>query len=422
MSLVSVVIPAFNQAAFVRQAIDSVLAQSHDQVEAIVVNDGSTDGTASQLAAYAGEPRVRVIDQANAGLPAARNRGLAQARGEFVTFLDADDLLDPAFVERLIAPLLAEPSLAFAYADVQHVDVEGRPSGDYSVGASREVLSGDILPSLVIGGYFPPHAVLLRRSVIGDVGAFDEDLGGHADYELWLRIAASGRTACYVDDRLAIYRQHPTSMSRDTAHMRATRERALARVAARFPERVGRAMSALQSALVDAHESNQWMRKQWQPLLASLEAERGARRWSLLDSVAAATQTKGRPDQMSVWDVEIGGQSDRCLFLHPPAALEAALPGGTAGRLKMAVALHPRTWQESGAGACLFSVTVDGAASASALLDPVRREGDRRWVEVAMDLPATTAAERRLVVETQSVGSDRFVHALVRDVQLFDAA
>src|SRR4051812_44976402 len=95
VSLISFVIPAFNQGRFVGQAIDSVLRQSHRDVEVVVVDDGSTDDTPDVVATYAAQPKVRVIRQENTGLPITRNRGLAAARGSYLCFLDADDLVTP---------------------------------------------------------------------------------------------------------------------------------------------------------------------------------------------------------------------------------------------------------------------------------------------------------------------------------------
>ena len=227
MALISFVIPAFNMDGFVARAIDSALAQSHTPVEVIVVDDGSTDGTAAVLADYNERPNVTIIRQANAGLPAARNRGLASSRGDFVCFLDADDYLAPAFAAWLRAALGEDPKAGFAYSDVQRVDRFGELADGYSVAAARRTLNGDILESLLIGGYFTPNSVLVRRSVLDALGGFDLELGGHADYEMWLRIIVSGHRAAFVGERLAFYRMHAGSMSQDADHMRETRTLAL---------------------------------------------------------------------------------------------------------------------------------------------------------------------------------------------------
>src|SRR5262249_5718848 len=155
----------------------SALAQSHTPVEVIVVDDGSTDGTAAVLAEYKTRPNVTVIRQANAGLPAARNRGLASSRGEFVCFLDADDYLAPAFGARLSAALVDDPQAGFAYCDIQRVDRFGEIADAFSVAESRRTVNGDIFESLLVGGYFTPNSVLVRRSVLDALGGFDLHLG-----------------------------------------------------------------------------------------------------------------------------------------------------------------------------------------------------------------------------------------------------
>ena len=247
MALISFVIPAFNMDGFVARAIDSALAQTHTPVEVIVIDDGSTDDTPKALASYRERPNVTLIRQTNAGLSAARNRGLASSRGELVCFLDADDFLAPTFAAKLRAALGEDPKAGFAYSDVQRVDRFGERADDYSVATARRTVHGDIFDSLILGGYFTPNCVLVRRSVLDAVGPFDPELGGHADYEMWLRIVAAGYRAAFVSERLAYYRLHPGSMSQDVDHMRATRILALERVARRTPAVWPRPSSACRS-------------------------------------------------------------------------------------------------------------------------------------------------------------------------------
>jgi GT2 family glycosyltransferase len=415
MALISFVIPAFNQDAFLSRAIDSALAQSHTPVEVIVVDDGSTDGTATVLADYKERPNVTIIRQANAGLPAARNRGLASSRGEFVCFLDADDYLAPAFAARLRAPLVEDPRVGFAYSDVQRVDRLGEIADAFSVAESRRTLNGDILESLLIGGYFTPNSVLVRRAVLDALGGFDLELGGHADYEMWLRIIVSGHRAAFVGERLAFYRMHAGSMSQDTEHMRETRTLALDKTARRAPARLAAALSAVQEMAVDLHAANAWLNGQWNQALRKLEAPAADQSWSLLDHVSEARLTDGKPDRFAVWDVTMNGVARRAVFLHPTAALEMTIPTDAAGRLTTAVGIHPDAWVKREAGSCQFSVIVDGRVCASVVLDPARNEHDRRWVELAVDVPAT-GSHHTVVLETKWVGSHWFCWALYRDV------
>ncbi len=259
MPLISFIIPCYQQARYVRQAVASVLAQQAATVEAVVVDDGSTDDPVAHLGELVRDPRVKIIHQENRGLPAARNRGIAGSGGEHLAFLDADDWLDERFATELLPVLEADAGLGFAYCDLQRV-YEGPPPEDadpgYSVGGSRRRTSGDILPALLLGGYFSPNCVLVRRNAVAAVGGFDEALGGHADWDLWLRLAAEGHAAGYVDRRLAYYRIHGGSMSTDREHMRATRQAALRKLFEHYPGRCADAAAHLIQSLEETHRVN----------------------------------------------------------------------------------------------------------------------------------------------------------------------
>ncbi len=416
MSLVSIVIPAYNQERFIAQAIASALAQTHAWVEVIVVDDGSTDQTGEIAARFDDHASLTVVHQPNAGLPAARNRGLAEARGEFVCFLDSDDYLAPTYLERLLPALEADPSVAMAYCDVQMVDLDGEPAGDFSVAAARRIVTGDIFESLLIGGYFPPHTVLLRRAVLAEAGAFDLALGGHADYELWLRLSALGHRAHFVDARLASYRVYEGSMSRDVTHMRTSRVLALERIASLFPERMARGLSAVQELTADLHAANTWLQTQNAAFADDVRAET-EKMWTLLDAVNEVRQCEGSAEQFSLWDVPDGDGVVRCVFLHPPAGLHCLIPTGAAGRVTASVGLHPDVWDKVEGSGCLFSVTVDDAVTGSVVLDPTTRAGDRRWVSLALDVPAASGPSHTLILTTGVVGTGYSAWGLFKDVE-----
>lgn len=416
MALVSFVIPACNQDAFVSRAIDSALAQTHTPVEVIVIDDGSTDGTPTVLADYKARPNVTTIRQANGGVAAARNRGLASSRGEFVCFLDADDFLAPTFAGRLTAALVDHPGAGFAYCEIQRVDRFGEPSDALSVAASRTRLSGHILDSLILGEYFTSSSTLVRRSVLDAVGNFDPSLGGHADYELWLRIIAAGHQAAFVNDRLAFYRLHPASMSHDVEGMRASRVQALQRVASRWPERVARALADAQDAAADLISANARLSGRWSRHAATPAPDTSKNVWSLVDHIHEARPSDRSPHRFAIWNVAVADYSGPTIFVHPPGTVEATIPTGAAGRLTTAVALHPEAWTKRDAGICQFSVLVDGRLSASAVLDPAHHEPDRRWVNLHVDVPASATDHHVVTIETRAVGVDWYCHALFKDV------
>ncbi len=243
--LVTLIIPCYNQARFLGAALDSALAQDYDSLEIIVVNDGSTDDFAERIKPYQASPQLKIITQVNRGLPAARNRGIAEAHGEFYKFLDADDWLASTVLTKQVAAFVQEPTAGLVYCDLTRVDAQGKPADEYSVATARRTLNGDILPSLLVGGYFTPQTVLVPRTVLDRVGLFDETLGGTADTELWMRIVCEGYLAYFVPEKLVYYRLHDANMSRDTAHMDATHLRALETITTRYPLRVARALDEL---------------------------------------------------------------------------------------------------------------------------------------------------------------------------------
>jgi glycosyltransferase involved in cell wall biosynthesis len=242
---VSIIIPCYNATRFVRDAVDSALAQSYAEIEIVVVNDGSTDDFESVTAPYRENARVKLVAQENRGLSAARNRGIQESRGAYLKFLDADDWLRRDAIAKQIAAFETQPELGFVYCDVQHVDASGKPLDDYSVAKTRRILNGDILPSLLVGGYFTPNTVLVPRRVLDRVGLFDVTLTAREDYELWMRIMCEGYAAYFVPEKLAYYRRHGGNMTNDTAWMTETHLRALEKIVARYPHRVAAALHEL---------------------------------------------------------------------------------------------------------------------------------------------------------------------------------
>jgi hypothetical protein len=222
--LVSIIMPVYNGEAFIAQAIDSVLAQTYSNWELIVVNDGSTDGTADILTGYT-DPRIRCIHQANQGLAGARNTGIYAAHGTYLAFLDADDEWSPLFRERCVAALESESNLAGIYTSNYHIDQDGmRLPQTGAQAVSPEALYERLLE----GGFFPPCTVVVRTQIVMEVGLFDTGLQGQGteDWDLWLRI-----TKRYpmrgIPEPLAGYRVYPGSMSTNAAKMHACRISAL---------------------------------------------------------------------------------------------------------------------------------------------------------------------------------------------------
>lgn len=207
---VSVIIPAYNAGAFIRAAVESVLSQTYQDIEVLVIDDGSTDETAAVIQSFGS--RLRYISQSNSGPSAARNRGILDSSGEILAFLDADDMWTPSFLELQLAALSARPDVGAVYAWAQFVDEHGQPLAD----SFCPGLDGVTLRRLLLGGdSILLSAVAIRRESFQKVGVFDPALRQAEDWDLFLRMLAAGiRFDCIP--RLLVHRRvHPGSLTTD---------------------------------------------------------------------------------------------------------------------------------------------------------------------------------------------------------------
>ncbi|HTU66384.1 MAG TPA: glycosyltransferase [Steroidobacteraceae bacterium] len=256
--LVSIIIAAYNCEAFIGAALETCLRQTHPKVEVVVVNDGSKDGTGEILKRYGG--RIRVIEQKNGGLANARNTGVREARGEYIAWMDADDLVHPEKVATQVAAFRARPDLVLVSSDfsafrseeegdyeASHIrsyyDAYRRLGGHESIypmrtpvdytAAAPAVLSGDVADQLLYGNFVHPPTVMTTRAAMIKAGAFDESLRYSSDYDLILRLARLGPFG-FIDTPLLRYRRTPQQMSGSTSygHMQLETLRILDKVAA----------------------------------------------------------------------------------------------------------------------------------------------------------------------------------------------
>jgi glycosyltransferase involved in cell wall biosynthesis len=186
MPTVSVVIPVYNARDVLRQTVDTVFAQTWQDWELMIVDDGSTDGSRESIRDCIG--RVRYVRQENGGVAKARNRGIAESKGRYIALLDHDDLWHPTKLEKQVAVLEQRSDIGMVITDVAHIDRDGRPMR--IIGASYR--PSERFARLFVRGYVPtPSAAMIRRSVLERVGGFDEAFlsAGLDDHELWTRIA-----------------------------------------------------------------------------------------------------------------------------------------------------------------------------------------------------------------------------------------
>ncbi len=194
--LVSIVIPCFNVRSYVGATLDSLLAQSHQHWEAIVIDDGSTDGTDAVIAARA-DPRVRLIRQANQGVSAARNRGIGLASGQALLFLDADDWLAPDALARMAA-CLGEGVAIATYGAFCFVTEDGSRTVRTKSGPFP---AGRIIERLLVENLFANGGhLLIRAKAVAAVGGFRDDLRFGEDWEYWCRLALSGAISVVPGD------------------------------------------------------------------------------------------------------------------------------------------------------------------------------------------------------------------------------
>ncbi|MBW4488221.1 MAG: glycosyltransferase [Trichocoleus desertorum ATA4-8-CV12] len=225
MPLVSVIIPAYNAETTIQKTVTSVLEQSLQDFELIIVNDGSTDKTLDVIE-HIVDPRIKVFSYPNSGAAVSRNRGFAQTTGEFIAFLDADDLWTPEKLEAQWQALQENPQAQVAYSWTDIIDQSGQRlgQGDYTV-ANGKVYAKLLLCCFIVSG----SNTLIRRGAYVAVGGFDESLVASQDFDLYLRLAARYQFVSVAAPHV-LYRFSSNSMCTNIRRMEETslavRERA----------------------------------------------------------------------------------------------------------------------------------------------------------------------------------------------------
>ncbi|SEB47946.1 glycosyltransferase family A protein [Terriglobus roseus] len=208
---VSVVIPAYNAEPYLHECLSSVLTQTHPVEEVIVIDDGSTDRTRS-IAESFGSP-VRLLQQKQGGPARARNLGVKEARGEWIAFLDADDLWLPDKVRKQLSALAAAPEAVLCYTGLLALKLDGSRVAVQAPSLSHV----DAMLSLTNVG-IPPSAVMLRRETLLQVGGFSDVQKGCEDWDLWFRLRKVG-TFCIVPEAETVYRESLGGLSSNAEHM-----------------------------------------------------------------------------------------------------------------------------------------------------------------------------------------------------------
>jgi len=212
-SLVSIIIPSFNSSNYIVEAIKSALQQTYSLIEVVVVDDGSTDDTREKLSGYIESGKIRYQFQTNRGLAAARNTGIKLAKGTYLQFLDADDLISPTKIEKQVQHLDNSPTLAVSGSDFRFFEGTNAANlfgGDSFKGAFPLECAEKLFEFQTV-----IHRWLFPASLIRAAGGFEESMPATEDWLMLWKLAANGTRFIYLDEPLALYRKHDLSMTVD---------------------------------------------------------------------------------------------------------------------------------------------------------------------------------------------------------------
>ena len=224
----SVVVTCYNYARYIPPCLESVLGQTYQDFEIVIINDGSTDNTDEVIVPFLTDERIRYIKQANAGQAKAKNVGIEHARGELIAFLDADDLWEATKLEKQL-PRFDDVQVGVVYSGARYVDDQGQDVPFAHHSTYLQPRSGIVTQNLFFDNFIAFSSSIVRKMCFDDVGLFDESIRMGIDWDLWLRISVRYRFA-YVDEPLLYYRiGHPGQMSKNLDVRQECSDRIMAR-------------------------------------------------------------------------------------------------------------------------------------------------------------------------------------------------
>lgn len=233
--IVSVAIPTYNRARWLRECVESALAQNYPELEVLVVDDGSTDDTTG-IVKRVSDSRLRYIRKGHTGAPHTRNCAVLHARGDFILWLDSDDILLPHTVERELGILDKFREADIVYGDLQIIDEKGKNTG--RVHRRKDFWGTDVISCVIEDSPVPHAGTMVRRSLYQEHGLYDERFARAHDYEFWSRIAESVRfkhAGCFT----CKYRIHKSNLSGDMLYVKDTSYeiKIVRRLVSRYPLR-----------------------------------------------------------------------------------------------------------------------------------------------------------------------------------------
>ncbi len=214
MPVVSIIMPVFNGEKFISKAIHSILMQDYDNFELICIDDGSTDKTKEIILSF-NDNRINYIYQQHSGKPSiARNKGIKSSRGDYIAFIDHDDIFLYNSLSERIKFFDDNPGINFVYSDCEIINEKGEVISKSVISYSnKKACSGKCFKELFGGIFIPTQGVMLKKDILDKVGLFNENLLCAEDYNLWLRIAYYYPLG-YIDRILAQWRNHDTSLTK----------------------------------------------------------------------------------------------------------------------------------------------------------------------------------------------------------------
>jgi glycosyltransferase involved in cell wall biosynthesis len=322
LPLATLIVPAFNVAATIEETLQSLLGQTYQNLELIIVDDGSTDDTAAVVSRFS-DPRIQMIHQANRGLAGARNTGIALARGTYIAFCDADDLWLPEKLERHISHLESRPDVGISFSGSRMIDEHGAPLGISQAPRLRHITAEHVLKRNPIGN---GSAAVIRREALDGLAYrpvgetertwwFDETFRQSDDIEFWTRFALTLDWRIEgIDGTLTLYRIHRGALSANVARQYETWLRMRDRMQAISPEFVrkhGKSAEAYQlrylaRRAVSMGDADLAFRLAWRSLGLSLAP--------LIEEPAKSITTLAAATLLRVFGASIYGRAQDCVL------------------------------------------------------------------------------------------------------------
>ncbi len=210
----SIIVPCYNSSKYLPACLDSLLRQTYVDFEVVIIDDGSTDDTDNVIKPYLNDSRMKYIKQQNAGPAKARNKGIKSAEGNFIAFLDSDDLWKATKLEKQMQ-LFADSSVGVIYSTARYINDLGQDVCSLNRMEYLKPREGKVTDFLFVDNFVPFSSVVIRRECLDKAGLFDEELGSSEDWDLLLRISVFFEFR-YIDEPLLYYRLHSNQVSRDT--------------------------------------------------------------------------------------------------------------------------------------------------------------------------------------------------------------